>query len=324
MRLSPTRALLLLMAAVLAVLALVPIPTRTLLQSTLLDAAHVPAYGLFAWITLWRARRAPRWSRSGRRRPYLVALLLTVAVGTLTELSQVLDRRDASVADGARNLAGAGAALLLALALESWPRLTARRRRLARGVLATTAAALLLLSLRPVATVVRCYRQRQASFPQLCDFHARWQQAFLGLEHAAVRSVDAPASWQAHRGQRVARISMWAGATPALILREVQPDWTGYDRLVFEVFADSLRPHEVELRIDDIHHDNQYSDRFNRTLFIRPGATRFEIPLGDVEQAPRTRKLDLRHVRSLTLFLQQPARTYALHLDAFRLERNPR
>jgi hypothetical protein len=172
--------------------------------------------------------------------------------------------------------------------------------------------------------VVLAYRQRQAAFPVLCDFRSAWLRPFLNARHTAIRAAEPPVAWQSHRGRPVVRVTLWAGGTPALILGEVCPDWTGYDRLVFEAFSDSLQPREVELRIDDYRHDNSYTDRFNRTLVVQPGANRFAIPLAEIEHAPRGRTLDLRRVRSLTLFLAEPSRTCTLYLDAFRLERGPR
>lgn len=321
MRLSRPVAWLLALVVVLFVLALVPAPTHNRLQSVLLDAAHFPAFGFVALVSLRLTLMSARFSHRPRWFRYLLALGFTVAVGGLTELSQGLNTRDADWMDWLRNAAGGAVAMLVVLALDHSFIGTGRWRWPRRAALVAAGIVFSALALRPTAIVLTCYHQRNAAFPRVCDFYSPWQRAFMVTRHTGLQLVPRPAAWAGFADELVARATFWPGGTPALILREAYPDWTGYDRLAFDVYSEEPVRTEIELRIDDLHHNNQYTDRFNRTLGIVPGENHIEIPLSEVSQAPRGRVMDLKHVRSVTIFVAQPVTSTTLLLAPLRLER---
>ena len=87
------------------------------------------------------------------------------------------------------------------------------------------------------------------------------------------------------------------------------------------MFSESAAPLDLVLRIHDIHHDNEYGDRFNRVLVIRPGPNRISIPLAEVRSAPRGRPMDMTHIRNITLFAARPSEAFAVYIDGIELER---
>jgi hypothetical protein len=82
-----------------------------------------------------------------------------------------------------------------------------------------------------------------------------------------------------------------------------------------------LRPVSLVVRIDDIHHNNDYWDRFNRKFTIMPGDNAISIPIADIGAAPRTRKFDLAHVRRTLLFVPAPEESVTLEVSELRLKK---
>ena len=70
-------------------------PGESLLWPALFDAGHAPLYGMVALVFLLLLRRGDSQPTRGRIRPYLMALILTVLVGLLSELIQVPGPGDA-------------------------------------------------------------------------------------------------------------------------------------------------------------------------------------------------------------------------------------
>jgi hypothetical protein len=313
---------LILMVAALCVQTFAPTPQHSLLWTALEDAAHVPLFGVVGFLVLRASSASTRWRGGSRARQYVLALVVTAGIGALTELIQAFVGRDADVLDLARDVLGGAAALLVALCFDSKLRLALGSKQRLRAPLLLVAVTLLSLALRPAATVVHSYLARNAAFPRLCDFGSAWGQTFIVARDAAIQVTDPPSGWAQRPRARVACVTFSSTGTPAFVLREPYPDWTGYDTLVFEVFSASPETMEIVLRIDDVHHNNAFSDRFNRALAIHPAANRIAIRLREIEEAPRGRAMDLTRIRTVTLFVAEPSRSFALYLDAVRLERD--
>jgi hypothetical protein len=106
-----------------------------------------------------------------------------------------------------------------------------------------------------------------------------------------------------------------------LVVEEPYPDWSGYDRLSFTVYSGMKEPVSIVVRIDDAQHDNRYTDRFNRRLVLQPGVNRVSIPLSEVRNSPRGRKMNMTRIQRVVLFAMHPGAPFTLHFDTVRLER---
>lgn len=356
MKPSPAMGLIASIAVIVAAIAIQVLwgaPRGHMLWSAVFDAGHAPLFGVVAvaalqgLVILARARgRGPSREGAGAAPPstrvprpllYLAALLFSIGIGGLTEASQYFGLRDADPRDFAHDVYGALAFLALAYALDRHAphRLWGGRipARLTRAVLALGAAALLLAVAVPVLQVARDYLGRNRAFPSICDFEAGWERRFVGPRDADLDRVPVPEGWLLAQGsaahgapdgenERVGRLTFHVAIYPALHIMEPYPDWSGYDRLVFEIYAKLDAPRELSFRINDNRHDNTYADRFNRILTIAPGLNRYEIELEDVARGPRNRRLDLTHVRNASLFAVRPEAPFRIWVDGFRLERD--
>jgi hypothetical protein len=170
--------------------------------------------------------------------------------------------------------------------------------------------------------VATAYVRRWAAFPRICDFGASWESRFVASHDAALVPAHLPAALDPSGRQQAARITFERGTYPGAGIVEPYPRWTGYDRLVFDVYSELAAPVALVLRIHDARHDGSYEDRFNRELPIQPGVNRVSIPLAEVRGAPRGRPMDLSRIAGLALFALEPPEGFRLYLDSFRLERD--
>jgi hypothetical protein len=90
--------------------------------------------------------------------------------------------------------------------------------------------------------------------------------------------------------------------------------------LQIEVFSELPAPQLIVIRIDDLYHNNEHSDRFNKAINIVLGLNHINIPLDDIRQAPVGRELDLRAIKTLLLFAVNPPKAFSLYQDNFRLK----
>ncbi len=329
--LHPTRAAfaLLLAAGLMALVVLAQTPDRSIFWSAVVDAGHAPLFGLFALTILWAASawggatgsQAAARPGSLRIRTYVLALAVTVTFGALTEILQALGSKDAELWDFIRDVLGGASALLLAFALGQRKRPRRAGGRLGRVLPVLVAAVLLAVALLRVTTVAIAHLWRDSAFPRLCEFNHRWGATFIGVQDAVITQGEPIGGWAREAPGPIARVTFHPAAYPGLSIREPYPDWTGYDRLTFDVYSEAPAPVQLHLRIDDVHSEELYTDRFNRVLIVEPGANRISIALDDVRRGPRARPMDLAHIRALTLFAMSPPAPFSVYLDGFRLER---
>lgn len=292
-------------------------PSANLLWSSILNAGHAPLFGAVA-LVLWRLFRPADGAPAGHPiRPYLAAFLSSVIVGVAAELLQKLGGGDAEAVDVARDAAGAAASLLIASVLDR--RLKLRGARWLRWAAFPLASLLTAAALFPLAATVVDFAQRDAAFPSICRFGARWERRFLSGGGADVVSVEPPAGWRGVSTSSVARVTFQTGVYPGFTIREPYPDWRGFRELVFDAFSDLAQPVQLVLRVHDRDHNHDYHDRFNRIIRIEPGMNRISVPLVDVRSAPRDRRMDMSRIWGVVLFADHPREPFVLYLGDLRL-----
>jgi hypothetical protein len=290
------------LAIVVAATGLVPMPWRTILWGAIADSAHAPVFAVVALLLLRLSRLwLDNWN------PYAVAFAGVVFLGGATEAAQFLSARDADPWDLGMDLVGGAVALSLCYTREpGWPR---GRAWAVRGVAILALCATFL----PLVWCLHAYRVRGNAFPRLIAFESRAELIFF--ETAGTRL-----SYQDGSGTVV----FLAGGRqyPRFGVTEVEPDWRGYSTLVAEVHNSSDSLVKLHLRIHDFPHDKRYyDDRFNMEVTLHPGDNRIEIPVATIEDAPRSRRLDLSQVKNVTFFLVRPERNVTLRFDDVRLVR---
>lgn len=291
-------------AASLVLLHFVELSSDARIVREVQNAGHALLFGMIALLALAIFRCAGA-------RAYAGALVVTLALGGLSEFLQSSNpTRDASLGDWLRDAGGAVAFLCIAAV---WQRDIRSRRAL--GVSLSVAAACLLAVAAPVVLVWQDYRGRDAAFPQLCCVGGAWEKTFFrsnATEFVPIPGAENPA------GDGFLKVNIPAGKWPGFRIREVYPDWSGYEWLAFDIYAEAPAPTVLVLRVDDRAHDgSDYHDRFNLDLTIESGLNRIRVPIREILHAPAGRQMDVRQMDKIFLFADHPQHPFTLWFNGF-------
>lgn len=286
----------------LALIVAPPVLEASVLLAALHDAAHVLVFAVIGLLLC--LLMTPR----GALFASLFAIAAAFAIGT--ELAQpyfagagALEL--ASHGDVGRDLLGTAIGVL------AW---LAHRRH--RPFLYGLAALLLLAGLAPLAFTGWAYLQR-ARHPEIVwEAGVATRNLFLG---PPVQGTYAP-----RQASPRLRFTAAGDSYAGFEIREPTADWRPYQVLALAVANPGAAPIRINVRIDDRPRGTEYEDRYNRERTLPPGASVvWRIPMADIEQGPRDRRLDLSHIRRLVIFLSPGSRGDSFELEGVRLERAP-
>jgi hypothetical protein len=302
-----------LLVAVLLVAALLcPLPfLRSPLAERLLDSAHLP---LFLGITCWLHALFPSSSRRLRLAGPAIA---AVAIAALGELIQPFTGRSASLLDFRNGIFGVSAACAWIAVRE------AQGPRIRYWLVASGSLLLALIAALPAAQEWRGSRLRLLQFPLLGDFESESELRLWtpqGGEAAGDFSTHIQFSPEhATHGNRALEVRTGQGSWAGVSYAAGDLDWSRYSRLMAD-FYNPGNSFQLGIRVDDDGDCQSYGQRFDREWTLTPGTNRLEIPIGEMELAPRGRKLHLQSIRRLVFFTgpNAPGRTF--FLDHVRLE----
>jgi hypothetical protein len=292
-------AALVLACVLLFIVVFVPLPATTLGLKVLQDFAHAPIFGCVALLFLYVMRSYPRTDALGAGRQYLFAAVGAVFFGALTELAQIPVGRDSSWFDVRSDLLGATAFLALFCAVDTH----IGGRPAIRAAAMVVGVGLLVFHSLPAAYAALAYERRADAFPVLADFTQRMDGFFVMPQHASIDAVPMPAEWMASRGERTLQVRFGSPQFPGLDFHEPAPDWRGYATLALDVTNPTDLALTVTLRVHDIHHTHDFTDRFNRAFDLAPRTRQvLRIPIAEIASAPRTRSMDMQHIAGVMLF----------------------
>lgn len=293
-----------------------PLPSGSIGIRTLHDFAHAPVFGCVALLLLYAMASFPRLSGLPWWWQYSIAFSGAVALGLLTEVAQIPVGRDSSWQDLRSDVLGAAAFLALFAVVDARV-----RSRSVRILVAFFGIALLVLQSLPVAYGFLAYERRAAAFPVLADYTQRMDLYFVIPRQATIRHSLMPAPWAAETGEETLQVAFGQGEWQGLSYREPAPDWRGYATLALDLTNPTDMPLELGLRIHDVHHNNEFTDRFNRRFSVPPRTrTVLRLPIAEIESAPRTRLLDLEHIARLILFRSDTSTAGEMYVSKLWLE----
>ena len=91
-----------------------------------------------------------------------------------------------------------------------------------------------------------------------------------------------------------------------VIFHESGKKWSEFNRLNIKIFSALPTGRQIQLRINDKRHNNQYSDRYNASFSISPGLNELLVPLASVvnmgENVDSDRKMDIDDVSRIQIF----------------------
>ena len=236
-------------------------------------------------------------------------------------------------------------ALLAGIAIEGLQTLIPGRTPSFRDIAANTTGSMAFLSLTclrsmrrhfllPVATVILAGIILWPLFKALADDAIAFRQFPLlaGFEtpFEATRFIRGTARFStssdhAFYGNRSLRVQFGTQSYSGIALQYMPGNWRGYSHLQFAVYNPGEKETTLHLRIHDAQHENAdkmiYADRFNRTYQLPPGEwSVISIPLSRIEDAPRTRKMDMNEINSMGFFVAREPSPLTLYIDDIRLK----
>jgi hypothetical protein len=143
---------------------------------------------------------------------------------------------------------------------------------------------------------------------ELDRFHWRCHTLFsMSDEHAT-------------HGKKSIKLQLFPSDYPGLAPKLNVNDWSSYTTFSFDVFNVQDTGISLKIRIDDNKNDPDYPDRYNKTVFLQPGANAVVIPLNTLETSRTKRKLNLKNIYKIITFMAQPAEQVVLYFDYLRLK----
>lgn len=316
-------ATMILMSATVLLLLLLTIEVHTNCARSFLNWGHIPMMGTLTLIVLPLFRTSRRISaltkRHGIAADYLFSAASVLALGAAGEALQAFTDREASIGDIGRNLFGIVSFLLLYATFDSaLP--SNNPLRLHKLPLRVLVVVSLLLSLWPSARDLLQVRLQRARMPWIEHFEEPLTHNLVSANDSARIAIEAaPSAWQRNQS-RVCTITLPPQRRYGGIQIEQLPSgWQHYSQLCFETFLPAADSITMYLRLHDIHHNNQNSDRFLCPLTIVPGVQKHCIELSAVANAPQTRTMDLQNMATLILFAPPPAESCTVYFDNLRL-----
>ena len=295
-------------ALVIIVLFFHLLPDQGLVYPSIKDAAHTLVFGVTTYLLLRVfLTNYSSWAQ-------LIGIcFFTFLLGVVIELIQPYVGRDRSLIDVYNDFAGCSAAGLF----------YARRlvaNVILRRIFIWLSAGLVLSGVIFPALNTYTLLQRNMSEPILINFDRNWELALTNVSKASNLTImDSPADWQ--NMSQVAKVDFGSGEKyPGISFPYIYETWSKYSFLKFEVFSEQKNDQLLVLRIHDDLHQNQYHDRFNKKLTVKPGLNQFVIALSDVKSAPKLRELQLDSISSMAFFMVSPEPSVSLYFDNLVLQ----
>lgn len=274
------------------------------------DFLHVPGFAIVTSALYFALPPTPGLSRNRQR---LMTALLAVALGALVELVQMISGGSAELGDVVRDAGGVAIATVLVYALDHGRR---RRVRWSAAIVALgIAAAFLSPTIADLIDEAVAWRQ----FPVLADFH---RPSELSRFHFSREARPSLVTIRSSEGSaRALRLALAPGTYPGLSFQFFPRDWRSWREFILVCTNQGAAPLRLTLRIDDMGHNENYADRYNRSFDMDPGRNVIRVPLREVEVAPAGRLFDLGHVRSVVLFAYRLEEERELLIHSVRLAR---
>ncbi|MBN1211177.1 MAG: VanZ family protein [candidate division Zixibacteria bacterium] len=283
-------------------------PANTFLWRELFNSGHTPLFGVLSLLfftlsvnSLGRFVHHHRWY-------YLIAFMVTIITGVVSEFIQIFGSRDADIWDFNRDVAGAVVFLGL---YATFDRQITRflNEKIIRFMPAVRIGLVILFAVTfvPVLMWLGAYWHQSRIFPAICTFDSSWELKFLGTRRAGMDIIATPPVWSDEAGSHLARITYQPATYPDFEINEPYPDWSGHDSLVFTAFSNLDSTVRLSIRIEDRRHNHRFEDRYTGSFYVNKGVNHISIPLDEVARAPKTRTMDM-------------TRIYAIHLYAYKIE----
>lgn len=120
-------------------------------------------------------------------------------------------------------------------------------------------------------------------------------------------------------GKQSLKLELFPSDYPGLAPMLDRNDWRDYKTFSFDVYNTHSMAIPLTVRIDDSKDYPDYPDRYNQTYILRPGMNTIAIPLDSLITSGTNRKLNLKSVYQVLIFVVRPDERIVLYLDNLKL-----
>ncbi len=277
---------------------------------TLTSYGHVPLFGFIA-LGILQLMSNGDYRNCGMKQ-YVRAGIITVLLGTMTEIIQIwTPSRTFRFGDILSDAVGGAAFLAF---LYSYRQGIGRRGKIALRALALSC---LIVMAHSIITATLDTIQMYYDAPLLGSFENRLEMSRWHENESSIKRTGLHAT----HGEYALEVNLSPGVFPGVSLVHLIPDWRNYSMLSFDVFLTGTSPLPLTVRINDVKHNEDYEDRYNRTFVLAPNRNHITIDLEEIRTSPQGREMDMAHMRLICLFSHNLKEPRQIFLDHFLLER---
>lgn len=177
----------------------------------------------------------------------------------------------------------------------------------------------LLFALWPLTRSLVDEHIAHKQFPVLADFETPFER----LRWVNSRQLEVQEEIVRH-GKRAIQVRLTTATYSGTTLFYFPHNWHGYSILHFSVYNPLEQPLELHCRIHDKRHKESgsaFSDRFHRKFIMHQGWSDLQVSLMEVEQAPKSRNMDMGQIENLGFFVVRQPEARLMYLDNIYLSR---
>jgi hypothetical protein len=246
-------------------------------------------------------------------RQIVAVILISLTLGILIEWAQAGTQRTADVLDVLRDLVGTFVAVTF---------FAPDNKTLPKSHLRTFQAATIIMvsfAVFPFVKAVADEYLARTQFPLLSDFETPFE--ISRWSGNATLSIDTAVHYSGKSSLKIAlNTSKYSGTS----LKYFPGNWIDYKSLQLSIYNPSKEPLTIITRIHDRRHietGQAYADRFNKKFALKEGWNKIVIPLQEIANAPRNRKLNLEMVQEIGVFVHRLAHPRIIYIDSVVLTR---
>ncbi|MCD6161706.1 MAG: VanZ family protein [candidate division Zixibacteria bacterium] len=308
-------------AAIILILLKFNLPMNTFFWREIHNWGHIPLFGIMSVLILNLSFIILRTKIQKRYLHYIFAFCITIMLGVMLEYLQISGPRDADIWDVVRDIIGAiiflGAYLICDGKMAG---LFKDRNKKFMIILAAGLLMLIIFSILPAAIWGSAYLYRNWNFPIICGFESILENKFLEPQDAKLEITALPEGWQNIKGEQAGRLTFLPAEYPGLNIKEPYPDWTAYGTFCFSIYSELEKPIALHIRIDDLHYNQTWEDRFNYSFTVLPGFNQIDISIEEIRQGLVNREMDMTAIAAVLLFAHNPPDTFSFYIDDIMLK----
>jgi len=265
------------------------------------DAGHLVLFGLLSF---------SYFNQSSHSSLYRIVFtsIFCIVVGTAIEGVQLFLQRGFSYNDIVNDVFGGYLGLLCITMLDR------EKTTIYRTIAGLIFVLALVVGLRDFQKHLFDEYNMQSQFPVLADFETLSEMERWEFSNVIVRRSDK----YVMSGFHSLKVEYQPAHYSQISLQHLKEDWSGYAKLMISIFNPKQEDVNLEVKIFDKKHMGKgggYHDRFNKNITLKYGWNIVEISLSDIINAPRQRLINMKEIKSFSLFTNNLSAPVSIYID---------